>query len=409
MSNEEELPQTGLRRGAIVSSNSSLESSASNLLLSSSTVNYSPHPGAFQIDAAAPVRVNAPVPIMPSSAATTPTPNTNTVAEFLYQLTKMLTDDNREIIEWANGKIEVHHPKRLESEVLNRYFRHSKFASFQRQLNYFGFRKLAGKGKMAPCSYVNEAATEDLSSLLLIKRKAGPTQPPRDKNASRKRERDGPTKPGGQGKAKAAPVNPVLAGILQRNRHSKSSAPTATLAIGKGGVKHQLNGYLKKPVSSQSTHLPAASDHKALARAAAGKGVRHGYVAATLPVPPAAGTESSSEGATGALASVPSMSFQDIPQLGNVDIQASLSELTNNYRNSLGEAAPGGQEQANSLEGSIGFLSRESSLLNLAMLPMIDSVEPTPVSELQNSMMPFVDFPNQEMDPSLLGKGSSSD
>jgi hypothetical protein len=38
-------------------------------------------------------------------------------------------------------------------------------------MNYFGFRKIAGKGKMAPCSYVNELATEDISSLLFIKRK----------------------------------------------------------------------------------------------------------------------------------------------------------------------------------------------------------------------------------------------
>lgn len=93
------------------------------------------------------------------------------IAEFLYQLTKMLTDDNSEIIEWVDGRIKVHHPERLESEVLHKYFRHSKFASFQRQLNYFGFRKIAGKGKMSPCSYVNEAATSDIRSLLLIKRK----------------------------------------------------------------------------------------------------------------------------------------------------------------------------------------------------------------------------------------------
>ena len=38
-------------------------------------------------------------------------------------------------------------------------------------MNYFGFRKIAGKGKMAPCSYVNEHANEDISSLLFIKRK----------------------------------------------------------------------------------------------------------------------------------------------------------------------------------------------------------------------------------------------
>lgn len=93
------------------------------------------------------------------------------IAEFLYQLTKMLTDDNNEIIEWTDGRIKVHYPERLEGEVLHKYFRHSKFASFQRQLNYFGFRKIAGKGKMSPCSYVNEDATSDIRSLLLIKRK----------------------------------------------------------------------------------------------------------------------------------------------------------------------------------------------------------------------------------------------
>lgn len=115
------------------------------------------------------------VPIMPSlsknpnQATDATAANNNTVPEFLYQLTKMLTDDNKEVIEWANSRIEVHNPHRLASEVLHKYFRHSKFASFQRQLNYFGFRKLAGKGKMAPCSYVNDATGTELRSLLQIK------------------------------------------------------------------------------------------------------------------------------------------------------------------------------------------------------------------------------------------------
>jgi hypothetical protein len=105
-----------------------------------------------------------------STAGDSSTPH-HPIAEFLYQLTKMLTDNNNEIVEWNNGKIKVHYPDRLEAEVLHKYFRHSKFASFQRQLNYFGFRKIAGKGKMSPCSYVNDGATTDLRSLLSIKRK----------------------------------------------------------------------------------------------------------------------------------------------------------------------------------------------------------------------------------------------
>eukprot|EP00545_Synedropsis_sp_CCMP1620_P013378 CAMPEP_0119030804 /NCGR_PEP_ID=MMETSP1176-20130426/41216_1 /TAXON_ID=265551 /ORGANISM="Synedropsis recta cf, Strain CCMP1620" /LENGTH=617 /DNA_ID=CAMNT_0006987181 /DNA_START=62 /DNA_END=1915 /DNA_ORIENTATION=+ len=107
------------------------------------------------------------LPSLPGSSSTPHHP----IAEFLYQLTKMLTENNNEVVEWIGGKIKVHFPQRLEAEVLHKYFRHSKFASFQRQLNYFGFRKIAGKGKMSPCSYVNDAATSDIRSLLLIKRK----------------------------------------------------------------------------------------------------------------------------------------------------------------------------------------------------------------------------------------------
>jgi HSF-type DNA-binding len=107
-------------------------------------------------------RVSAPAAIASTVAVN------SSVPEFLYQLTKMLTDPNKDVIEWVSGKcaccrlsgsalsalshtvldvgrIEVHSPQKLESHVLKKYFRHSKFASFQRQLNYFGFRKLAGK------------------------------------------------------------------------------------------------------------------------------------------------------------------------------------------------------------------------------------------------------------------------
>jgi len=117
------------------------------------------------------------------------------VAEFLYQLTKMLTDDNTQVIEWTAGRICVHDPQKLADTVLHKYFRHSKYASFQRQLNYFGFRKIAGKGKMSPCSYVNDAATLDLRSLLFIKRKTSSAAA--KKNPDKSRDSDEEAKEGG--------------------------------------------------------------------------------------------------------------------------------------------------------------------------------------------------------------------
>lgn len=92
------------------------------------------------------------------------------IPEFVYQLMRMLKNEaNWEVIQWGRACILVHNPVRLESEILQLYFRHNNFSSFQRQLNYFGFRKLAIKGRMNPCRFISDEITEDLNSLLFIK------------------------------------------------------------------------------------------------------------------------------------------------------------------------------------------------------------------------------------------------
>jgi hypothetical protein len=124
---------------------------------------------------------------------------TQPVPEFLCHLFTMLRDPNlSEVISWevptqdesdcmgggfqGIGKIVCHQPESLQDFVLDKYYRHSKYASFQRQLNYFGFKKrLHGgkKGKLSPCSYVHEGLDGNVESLLTLKRR-----PPVKKRAS---------------------------------------------------------------------------------------------------------------------------------------------------------------------------------------------------------------------------------
>ena len=77
---------------------------------------------------------------------------------FLEKLWDMLDDEsNWGVIEWDEGGMmfEVKSPKNMASFVLNKYFRHNNFASFQRQLNYFGFHK-CGKGEHG-CYYAHQS------------------------------------------------------------------------------------------------------------------------------------------------------------------------------------------------------------------------------------------------------------
>lgn len=309
------------------------------------------------------------------------TPNTNTVPEFLYQLTKMLTDNNRDIIEWSNGKIEVHSPHKLETHVLNRYFRHSKFASFQRQLNYFGFRKLAGKGKMAPCSYVNDATTDELGSLLLIKRKQG--NEPKTKPGGKKRGRgEKEMKPGVSSIARTAvdAQNPALGGIVYRstsidNTHSSMS-------------------------SSGSNSLQQSQ--KALARVAVGKGVRHGYVPQQSKNHLKSGNVSSS--------AVYTQQVQPVATALSSPVEDSLNALTQNFNESLNETtantgvaanpnqyvlpapAPVSANSVGPVSYVPGSLHRDDSLVDLAMIP-IPGDGNTSENNVSSTAFSFVDFP----------------
>lgn len=231
-----------------------------------------------------------------------------------------------------------------------------------------------------------------MSCFRKIQRKAGPA--PSKEKGQKKRSRSDASASNSTA-APAANVNPVLVDILHRTTGTRAAPATAA------------RGAARK---SSRAKVTSSSSQQELARAAVGKGVRHGLV------PPAASAGSATE----ALASA-SMIFPDPPQLGLPDLENSLSELTNNYHNSLqdseldhpGRGADGTTTQSSESDPSFqmyNFLSRDSSLVDLAMLiPTTNAdeadvaessaaMEPTPVNELSASAMSFLDFPG--MDPS---------
>lgn len=319
------------------------------------------------------------VHISPSIAviATSTLPSTNTVPEFLYQLSKMLTDNNRDTIEWSNGKIEVHNPHKLQTNVLNRYFRHSKFASFQRQLNYFGFRKLAGKGKMAPCSYVNDATTREVGSLLTIKRKVG-NEPKAKGTGAKKRDREETSKEEvGVTGAPGPSVNPVLANILYRSAGNETPKASRTSTSAQPNV-----------------HNPPNQSQQEIARVAVGRGIRHSFshpnarMPTPLPPRPAPSTQVNSSGPT------------QPTRVAIPVVEDSLSALKNNFQSSLDAAQGQNAAKPDDTSGPMtyvpGSMRRDDSLVDLAMIPLVDEGNDEMDFFSSQAGLSFIDFPWQD-------------
>jgi hypothetical protein len=73
--------------------------------------------------------------------------------------------------------------------VLHKYFNHGNYASFQRQLNYFHFKKVSGLTRMAPCVYLNPLLTDDIRSLATLKRKTNGVAKRRREEQEQEQER----------------------------------------------------------------------------------------------------------------------------------------------------------------------------------------------------------------------------
>ncbi|KAL4162603.1 hypothetical protein PRNP1_003139 [Phytophthora ramorum] len=88
------------------------------------------------------------------------------VAPFLRSLRRMLDTESPRILCWTpDGKaFEIHDMAAMTGYVLPKYFKHRKYASFQRQLNYFHFRKWT-KSRAVVCTFSNQFFQRDQPAL----------------------------------------------------------------------------------------------------------------------------------------------------------------------------------------------------------------------------------------------------
>ena len=95
------------------------------------------------------------------------------VPKFLRSLYAILQTEDPQIVSWVQNKdltpkcvtaFHILEMVRFEREVLPKYFKHQKFASFQRQLNNFGFRKWTKTQSSGVCTFSHNCFPPDLSA-----------------------------------------------------------------------------------------------------------------------------------------------------------------------------------------------------------------------------------------------------
>ncbi|ETV93712.1 hypothetical protein H310_12476 [Aphanomyces invadans] len=109
-----------------------------------------------------------PVSTVPSSASPAP---------FLVTLRIMLESENPDVLRWTpdSKAFQVLDLARFSHSVLPKYFKHRKYASFQRQLNYFHFKKWT-KRQSKVCTFSNiHFCRHDPALAMLITRKRSST------------------------------------------------------------------------------------------------------------------------------------------------------------------------------------------------------------------------------------------
>ena len=64
---------------------------------------------------------------------------------FIAQLHELLETEDARIVAWTENQLgfRIQDTDAFKNKILPKYYRHNKLASFQRQLNLYGFKKLS--------------------------------------------------------------------------------------------------------------------------------------------------------------------------------------------------------------------------------------------------------------------------
>ncbi|KAH7479050.1 hypothetical protein PRIC1_009394 [Phytophthora ramorum] len=109
-----------------------------------------------------------------SASSSEEVPKRGWVAPFLLHLHQMLRREDAKIIRWADDGMafQILDKEAMTAQILPKYFKNKNFSSFQRQLNYFGFRKWSKARAQFP-TYSREHFTRDnYSEMSLVKRQS---------------------------------------------------------------------------------------------------------------------------------------------------------------------------------------------------------------------------------------------
>merc|ERR1719440_2252172 len=98
---------------------------------------------------------------------------------FPRKVFEILSEQPADIISWNPSGLAfmIHDMPRFVSEVLQKYFAHQKFSSFQRQLNLYGYRRIEPGGDEPAGSFTHESFRRDASELLSLVRRPKQAKP----------------------------------------------------------------------------------------------------------------------------------------------------------------------------------------------------------------------------------------